>query len=357
MSVEAGDLAADSPMREQSEALGDEADRSAQVELVPLADIAGVMEDSPSGGIEKAVDEAEQGALAATAAAEDGSGLAGGETTGDVLQDGAAAALCAECFELDGRAGYSHCPDYRATCPRYTRAMLSVVMPAYNEGDIIEKTVREWYDEVISKIPEAELIVVNDCSKDDTGEVLAMLALEFPRLRPLTPPHNGGHGKALRYGLDRVSQDWVFQTDSDQQHLAQDFWKLWAIRDGNDFVLGRRSTRADGPVRVFITTCMRALNFVFWGKWIADANCPFKLMRRAPMEQVFARIPRDSFIPMVMFSLLCRSGRYRVAEVEVRHLPRTGGEQSLKGLGKWIRVGLRCARQLAVWRWSLLFAQ
>jgi len=235
--------------------------------------------------------------------------------------------------------------------------MLSVVMPAYNEGDIIEKTVREWHAEVISKIPNSELIVVNDCSKDNTGAVLAALALELPQLRPLTPERNGGHGKALRYGLDRAAQEWVFQTDSDRQHYPADFWKLWEIRERNDFVLGRRSTRADGPVRVLITTCMRVLNFAFFGKWIADANCPFKLMRRVPMERVFARIPKESFIPMVMFSLLCRAGAYRVAEVEVRHLPRTGGEQSLKGLGKWIRVGLRCASQLAQWRWRLWSAR
>ena len=102
-------------------------------------------------------------------------------------------------------------------------------MPAYNEGDIIEKTVREWHAEVISKIPNSELIVVNDCSKDNTGAVLSALALELTQLRPLTPERNGGHGKALRYGLDRATQGWVFQTDSDRQHYAADFWKPTAL--------------------------------------------------------------------------------------------------------------------------------
>jgi dolichol-phosphate mannosyltransferase len=224
--------------------------------------------------------------------------------------------------------------------------MLSIVMPAYNEEEIIERSVREWYEEVISRIPCSELIVVNDCSKDGTGRVLDGLAHEIPQLRPLTPDCNGGHGKSLRFGFDHVTQDWVFQTDSDRQHLPSDFWKLWEKRQEYDFVLGARSTRADGLVRVFITTVMRFANFLVWGLWIRDANCPFKLMRRQPMETVLTCIPRDSFIPMVMFSMLCRKMRFRVAEVNVTHLPRRGGEQSLSGMWKWIKVGSRCLRQI-----------
>lgn len=234
--------------------------------------------------------------------------------------------------------------------------MLSIVMPAYNEEEIIERTVQEWYEEVISRIPGSELIVVNDCSKDKTGEVLARLAKDIPGLRPLTPERNGGHGRALRHGFDRASQEWVFQTDSDRQHIPSDFWKLWEQRETTDFVLGVRSSRADGPVRVFITTVMRLTNFAVWGLWIRDANCPFKLMRRQAMEKVLTCIPCDSFIPMVMLSIICRKMNYRVREVVVEHLPRRGGEQSLSGLWKWIKVGSRCLRQLLVLRMRLLWA-
>jgi len=235
--------------------------------------------------------------------------------------------------------------------------MVSIVMPAYNEEEIIEQTVREWYGEVISRIPGSELMVVNDCSKDMTGEVLARLCQEFPALRPLTPERNGGHGRALRYGFDQVTQDWVFQTDSDQQHIPSDFWRVWKERETSDFVLGVRSSRADGRVRVFITTVMRLANFVVWGMWIRDANCPFKLMRRQAMEKVLGRIPRDSFIPMVMVSILCRKMKYRVTQVAVQHLPRRGGEQSLSGLWKWIKVGSRCLRQLLALRVRLLWGR
>lgn len=228
--------------------------------------------------------------------------------------------------------------------------MLSLVMPAYNEADIIEGTVREWYQGVIQRLPGSELIVVNDCSTDATDEVLNGLARHLPALRILTPDHNGGHGQALRYGFDHAGHAWVFQTDSDRQQLATDFWKLWDLRQGNDFVMGVRSSRADGLIRRVITAIMRLANFALWGIWIRDANCPFKLMRRDALEAVLRKVPRDSFIPMVMASVLARKMGYRVIEVNVQHLPRRGGQQSLAGVGRWTLVGLRCLRQLVTWR-------
>ena len=94
---------------------------------------------------------------------------------------------------------------------------------------------------------------------------------------------------------------------------------------------------------------MRCANFLIWGLWIHDANCPFKLMRRQPMEAVLRRIPQDSFIPMVMLSILCRKMKFRVTEVVVEHLPRRGGQQSLSGVWKFVKVGSSCVSQL----WSL----
>jgi glycosyltransferase involved in cell wall biosynthesis len=165
-------------------------------------------------------------------------------------------------------------------------------------------------------------------------------------VRCVRPDRNGGHGKALRAGFDQAAQPFLFQTDSDRQHLASDFWKVWALRDEYDFVFGIRKQRADGAVRVAITRSMRVLNLLIWGVWVRDANCPFKLMRHEALGKVLEKIPRDCFIPMVLVSILARKMGFRVVETEVEHLPRKGGTQSLKGVAKWVRVSLRCARQV-----------
>src|SRR5260370_35988115 len=109
--------------------------------------------------------------------------------------------------------------------------MVSIVMPAHNEEEIIERAVREWYEEVAARIPGSEVIVGNDCSKDRTGEVLTRMAREIPSLRPLTLERNSGHGSALRHAFDHVSNDGVFQPDSDRQYRHSGLVMLQAGRE------------------------------------------------------------------------------------------------------------------------------
>jgi len=227
-------------------------------------------------------------------------------------------------------------------------------MPCYNEAEIIEPCVREWHSEVVSRIPGADLLVVDDCSKDKSGEILDRLSHELPGVRWIRPERNGGHGKALRFGFEHISQPWVFQTDSDRQHLPCEFWKLWNSRHEWDFIFGVRTQRADGSFRKFITGAMRFANFAIWGVWVRDANCPFKLMKREALSTVLERIPKDSFIPMVMISILSRKMGFKIAEVPVSHIARKGGTQSLKGLMRWARVTTVCLRQLIALRFSQL---
>jgi glycosyltransferase involved in cell wall biosynthesis len=223
---------------------------------------------------------------------------------------------------------------------------VTVVMPAWRESEIIEAAVREWHDEVTSKIEGAKLIVVDDCSPDDTGAILMRLAEELPELEPALQKVNRGHGPSVRIGLDLAQTEWVFQTDSDRQFVPSEFWNLWNVRDDQDFVLGRRSTREDGWFRVFITNGVRIANLLLWGVWVRDANCPFKLMRREPMQEVLRRIPKDAFIPMIHFSILARKMGKRVRVVSVTHLPRTGGTQSLSGMARWVGVVRNCLKEI-----------
>lgn len=224
---------------------------------------------------------------------------------------------------------------------------LTILMPAHNEADIIAAAVSEWHAEVVAKLPGSRILVIDDASTDGTPQALAQLAKALPGFDFIRREVNGGHGQALLFGFRQISGDFIFQTDSDRQHRPTDFWRLWDQRDQFDFVFGVREKRQDGGFRKVITTLMRVLNWLLWQVWISDANCPFKLMRTETLETVLKRVPEDSFIPMVMVSILSRRMHFRVAEVIVQHLPRRGGTQSLRGLARWVRVSWLCALQLA----------
>src|SRR5258708_7336605 len=85
---------------------------------------------------------------------------------------------------------------------------LSVIMPAYNEEGAIESAVNEVQQFVLSVVPESELIVINDGSRDQTGAILDQIAQADERVVAVHQK-NGGHGKALRTGLEKARGDYV----------------------------------------------------------------------------------------------------------------------------------------------------
>jgi len=98
---------------------------------------------------------------------------------------------------------------------------LSIVIPCYNEGDILERTYQQLSAYLDEKdwhgaLPKTwEIIFVNDGSKDRTDEVVTALMAKDARVRLCTYPHNGGQGKALQTGFAAARGEWIFCVDAD----------------------------------------------------------------------------------------------------------------------------------------------
>ena len=115
---------------------------------------------------------------------------------------------------------------------------VSIIIPCYNEEDIIERVIKDYYFQIISRIDDSELIVVDDHSRDHTYDVLKKIGRDLTRLKIVRVPVNSGHGRAILTGYRAAVKEYVFQVDSDNQFHAKDFWKLYALRQDYDFVLG-----------------------------------------------------------------------------------------------------------------------
>src|SRR5262249_34002412 len=143
---------------------------------------------------------------------------------------------------------------------------LSVIMPAYNEADCIADAVVEVAHHVLDLVPHAELVVVNDGSRDRTGTILDEIASDDPRIRVVHQP-NGGHGRALRTGLDAAEGEYLFLIDSDRQIPLQAFANLWEEARRGDGSFGIRVKRNDPALRLVLTRLVRySLAILFQAK-------------------------------------------------------------------------------------------
>lgn len=220
------------------------------------------------------------------------------------------------------------------------RVALSVVMPAYNEeGSIAAASdeIREW---VLDRVPDSELVIVNDGSRDGTAAILDRIAAEDARIRVIHRP-NGGHGPALRTGLDAATGDMLLLVDSDRQIPLSAFPALWdAVRSGSDAAFGVRTVRHDPTLRLWLTRLVRRALRVMFGVRLHDANVPFKLLRRNVWEDARSLIPPDTLAPSLFLAIFTRARSYRLVELPVTHRERQTGVVSIR---RW-RLLKFCAR-------------
>jgi putative flippase GtrA len=223
-----------------------------------------------------------------------------------------------------------------------TPGSLSVVLPAYNEEALIANTISNIMAALTTWMRDFEVIVVNDGSKDRTGEIVEQLESYDPRIRLINHPVNRGYGAALVTGFESVSKELAFFMDSDGQFDIRDLVRFFPLIEEFGAVIGYRVHRQD--------TWMRKLNAWGWKKLVGfvfnvhvrDIDCAFKLFR-ADFFRTNRLETRGAMINAEILYKLARAG-YTYTEVGVQHLPRLAG----KATGARPRVILRALREMFV---------
>ena len=214
------------------------------------------------------------------------------------------------------------------------------VMPAYNEAENIEETIKQWYPVVEKAGQECRLVIANDGSKDNTFLKMESMKKDFPQLIPLDKP-NSGHGATVlylyRYAIENGA-DYIFQTDSDGQTNPEEFWQMYENREKYDFQIGNRIGRQDGGSRVFVTKTLRFIVWLMFHEWVTDANTPFRLMKTEKLKPILEVIPKDYFLCNVAISAIATKWKYNIGWYKITFKPRQGGVNSIN-MKRIIKIG------------------
>jgi glycosyltransferase involved in cell wall biosynthesis len=231
----------------------------------------------------------------------------------------------------------------------------SIVIPAYNEAARIAGALESVLACIRSRGWFAEVVVVNDGSRDQTADIVREFAARAPEIRLLENPGNRGKGYSVRHGLLESFGEIVMFTDADLSAPIEEAEGLFAaLRDGADIAIGSRwleRTRQSirQPLyRQFFGRCFNVVTHAVMGLPYADTQCGFKAFTRAAAQTVFQlqTIERWGFDPEILF--IARKRGYRVVEVPVSwaHDERTRIS--------YLRDGTRMLQDIAIVRWNAL---
>ncbi|MBU4311298.1 MAG: glycosyltransferase family 2 protein [Candidatus Omnitrophica bacterium] len=227
---------------------------------------------------------------------------------------------------------------------------LSIFFPCYNDGGAIASMV-VCAQIVGRKVSEDfEVIVVDDCSSDNSPIVLEELKSKYQNLKVIKHSANTGYGGALKAGFSNAKKEFVFYTDGDAQYRVSDLEKLVPLMNEDiDIVNGYKMNRCDPFYRIIIGKAYNLLMKVVFGIKIKDVDCDFRLMRRKVFDGIELRY-NSGVICVEMIKKIQDAG-FKFAEVGVTHYFRAAGKSQFFNFKRLLNVLV----DLAKLKWKLSF--
>lgn len=198
---------------------------------------------------------------------------------------------------------------------------LSIIVPVYNE----EKTICEIINRLTKLEIDKEIIVVNDCSSDET----LLLVNKFDHLKIISHPVNMGKGAAIRTGLKNAVGDIIVVQDGDLEYNPECIPTLMKpiLENNVDVVYGSRFLGKNKGMRFINFIANKGLTMVtnvIYGAKITDMETCYKLVRASIIKEISLRANRFDFEPEITAKILKK--RVRFMEIPIDYSGRTHKE-------------------------------
>jgi len=208
---------------------------------------------------------------------------------------------------------------------------LSIVIPAYNEGPTIHHILNRIKDVRLNNGIQKEIIIVNDCSRDNTEQSILKYQSENPELNIQYYKHevNKGKGAALHTGISKAKGEFLIIQDADLEYDPEEYNLLLApvIRGAADVVYGSRFMGGNPHRMLFFwhtigNNILTFLSNMFSNLNMTDMETCYKLFRTSIIQNIELKEKRFGFEPEVT-AKIARIKGIRIYEVGISYYGRT----------------------------------
>lgn len=232
---------------------------------------------------------------------------------------------------------------------------VSLIVPCYNERELLEHTIPPLFQALSGAFPRCELILVDNGSTDGTADVIARLLRLDPRIRTTRVPVNLGYGLGVLTGYEVVRGRCIGHIPADGPVAPDDVAAIArrAVAEGpGALVTAVRLQRRDTWVRRLVSRSYNLVFFFLFGKLTQDINGTPKFIHADDLKRMAPR-SRDYFLEAEMMLKAGRLGM-RMVPVRVYSRSREGGRSKVSA--RLVKACLEFVRNLVRARMGLLAA-
>lgn len=196
---------------------------------------------------------------------------------------------------------------------------LSVIIPVYNEKPTILDILAKVNQVAIDK----EIILIDDCSKDGSREILQDLEKKAdPKLKVLYHAKNQGKGAAIRTGIQKATGEYIIIQDADLEYDPQDYLKLFKALEEQkaDVVYGSRflgDFKNMSFTHLFGNKLLTVLTNLLYGTKLTDMETCYKLCKGSIFKSIQIKTDRFNFEPEITAKLLKK--KIKIIEVPIKY--------------------------------------
>jgi len=205
---------------------------------------------------------------------------------------------------------------------------ISIILPAYNEGENLEELLPQIYKILGEDI---EIVVIDDASTDNTSEIACCY-----KAKVIRNPYNMGNGASIKRGIREAKNEILVLMDADGQHLPSEIPKLLKEIDSFDMVIGERDVSSQDWWRYLANKVFNFLASYVSGIKIKDLTSGFRVVKKSKAKKFLYLLPNGFSYPSTLTLSFIKAG-YPVKFIPVKVEKRKKGKSKINLISDGLR--------------------